>query len=325
MNAEYNQAELFDRYLERRLTLKETKEFEARLKIEPDFSESFRLHKEIDFALLEEEILFFRQELDKIHQESTDEELWKAPMMINPTDQSQLDEAIMEEDVVSLRGQLDQIHTEIDFDIFNEEIPKYTEIEKAVAEQDSVRLNSELDRFDANSEYAYAPVLAELDLLDIEIDQAIMESDVMKLRSEIRAVGDEIAPLVKVIPLQTKINRVIAAAAIVIILISSGLFVGQRSGADNWMDRNLDKLGVESTGPGASRGVDDETDEKIRHAYAKFLEQDYQEALTVYGFVENEYNDGPHTWIYQGIANYELREIEKASNYFLKVLEDDDN
>jgi len=325
MGAEYSQTELFDRYLERRLTLTETKEFEDRLNIDPDFAVSFRLHKEIDFALLEEEIIFFRKELDKIHEENQGEKLGKAPMMISPKEDIKLDEAIMEEDVLSLRSQLNQIHADIDFDVTAEEIASYADVERAVAEQDSARLHDELDRFNSNSEYPVSPELVDRELLESEVDQAIIESDVMSLRSQIKVIAEELMPAVKAIPLRTKVSRVIAAAAMIAILVSSGLFMSQRMGTENWLDQNMDKLGIENVGPGAARGEDDVTDKKILLAYENFLEEDYREALAIYAFVENDNDDSPQTWIYQGISHYELGEFENASNYFKRVIDNNDN
>lgn len=325
MNAEYNQAELFDRYLERRLTLKEMKEFDERLKIDPDFAESFRLHKEIDFALLEQEILFFRQELDKIHQESSIDEIWMAPMMVSPKEDKTMDQAILEEDILSLRSQLEQIHSEIDFEVALEEIPSYSEVERAVAEQDSVLLHDELDRYNAVS-YGDHPEMNEKLVLEGEIDTAIQETDVIQLRSQIRKLADELSPATKkLIPLQTRVNRVVAAAAMIVILVSSGLFVGNRVSSDAWIARNLDKKidGIES--PSIPRGADENSDEKVRTANERFLEGDFKNALTIYQFVENEGNGRPYTWVYQGIANYELKNYELAKAYLNKVLADDDN
>lgn len=326
MNAEYNQTELFDRYLENRLTPKEMKDFEDRLKIDPDFSESFRLHKEIDFALLEKEIQFFREELDKIHEECALDEIGSAPMLISDEDEpSLLDKAIMEEDVLSLRNQLDQIHSDMDFEITEEEIAKYADVERAVLDQDSVKLHVELDKFDAKSEYPITPDFAERELLENAVDQAIMESDVINLRSRITAIGNELVPNTKVIPLRAKVSRVVAAAAVLLILVSSGLFMGQRIGPESWLDRNLDKIGAEEVGPGPARGVDDVTDPMITIAYKDFLNKEYNHALEIYGVVELDGKDVPSTWIYQGIANYELGNYSKASEYFMKVIGNDDN
>lgn len=325
MNTENSLTELFDRYLERRLTLKETRDFEDRLKIDPDFSASFRLHKEIDFALLEQEIMFFRKELDKIHEEGYDEKLLKAPMMISPKEDTELDMAIKEEDVLSLRSQLDQIHAEIDFDISAEDIARYAEVERAVTDQDSVRLHDELKRFNANSGYPVSSELEGRELLESEIDKAISESDVMSFRSHVKEVAEEFEPSVKVIPLRTKVNRAIAAAAVIIILTSSGLFMSQRMGTENWIDNSMDKLSEENVGPGAPRGNDDVTDRMIILAYKNYLEEDFQESLDLYDLVERGNIDGPQTWIYQGIANYKTGKFEVAYDYFKKVIEDNDN
>lgn len=325
MSTENSHTELFDRYLERRLTLKETREFEDRLKIDPDFSASFRLHKEIDFALLEQEIMFFRKELDKIHEESYDEKLLDAPMMISPREDAKLDMAIKEEDVLSLRSQLDQIHSEIDFDISAEDIARYAEVERAVTDQDSVRLHDELDRFNANSGYPVSAELEGRELFESEIDKAIMESDVMSFRSHVKEIAEEFEPSVKVIPLRTKVSRAIAAAAVIIILTSSGIFMSQRMGTENWIDNSMDKLSLENVGPGVPRGDDDVTDKLITMAYKNYLEEDLHEALDIYDLVEDKNIDSPHTWIYQGIANYKIGEFEAAYDYFKKVIEDNDN
>lgn len=319
----FSHTEIFDRYLERRLSVEETKEFEDRLKIDPDFSASFRLHKEVDFSLLEKEILFFRAELDKILAENPDDKQLNAPMMISPKDEVELDKVISDEDVMSLRSQLDQINAEIDFDSSAEDIAKYAEIQRAVTNQDSVRLHNELDNF--NSEYSISHDAKDRDSLESEIEKAIMQSDVMSFRSQINELAEEFEPAVQVIPVRTKVNRIIAAAAAIAILVSSGLFVSQRVGPENWIDNNMDKLGIENVGPGVPRGDDDVTDKMISLAYKNIMEEDYREALDIYGFVEDNNLDGPQTWIYQGVANYETEKFEEAAVYFGKVIIDDDN
>jgi len=325
MSTEHSQTELFDRYLERRLSTEETKEFEDRLKIDPDFSASFRLHKEIDFALLERELIFFRKELDKILEEGYDDDSLSAPMMINAKEDVSLDKAIKDEDVSLLRSYLDKINDEVDFDNSSEEIEKYAEVESAVSDQDSIRLHNELDRFNEKSGYPVSSELDERKLLDSEIDKAIMDSDVMNLRGKLAEIADEFEPSVKINPIRAKARSIIAAAAVIAILVSSGLFMSQRMGTEYWINNGMDKLGLENVGPGVPRGDDDKTDKMIAAAYKNFIEEDYREALTIYGFVEDRDIDGPQTWIYQGIANYYLGEYETAYDYLGKVIKNDDN
>ena len=66
MNTEPILIELFDRYLENDLNIQEMQDFELRLKNDEHFAESFRLHKEVDAALMQEDVMKFRVQLDKI-------------------------------------------------------------------------------------------------------------------------------------------------------------------------------------------------------------------------------------------------------------------
>ena len=56
MNTDLNLSELFERYLENDLTLRERKEFEQRLLTDRTFAERFRLHKEVYRALIDDDI-----------------------------------------------------------------------------------------------------------------------------------------------------------------------------------------------------------------------------------------------------------------------------
>ena len=169
MSVENHQAELFDRYLEKRLTLGETKAFEERLKQDPDFKEAFRLHKEIDFAILEDDLVAFKQELDNIHSESGIDWDENAPMLIDSDEHDDVELAIKEKDILGLRMQLSQIHEEFDSSVNEETAAEYLGIDWAVKNQDSNGLHSELQKFNDMRGFVNSSSASEQTQLEKEI------------------------------------------------------------------------------------------------------------------------------------------------------------
>src|SRR3989339_325945 len=105
-------SELFDRYLEDDLNILDRQEIELRLAQDPAFANRFKLHKEIDQAVMESEIMQFRKQLEMIQTDNPD--LVKdSPMEVARFFEPEIDRAILEEDVMSLRNQLSRIHASI--------------------------------------------------------------------------------------------------------------------------------------------------------------------------------------------------------------------
>ncbi len=325
MSADNNYTELFERYLQYRLNERETKEFEVRLKIDPDFAKAFDLHKEIDKALLEDEIMFFRAELERIHEESKDKQ-WEAPMMLSREEAEELDEAILDQDVLSLRDKLSKIHNEIEAELDQEIVPKYSGIEKAVANQDGLLLHDELGKYEATSDFVEE--LTDEEVLDEEIDKAIAQADVMELRQKLDRISKEMAPETKVVPMITKVKRVVAVAAVILLVASSGLIINNLTDTDRFVDHEFEKFIMEMADPGMARGgADDLVDSRmaVTKGFQKFNEGDYINAIDFYKVAEPQAEDKIDVWSKIGQSYYMLEQYEDAIPYFQKVIQDNDN
>ena len=322
MNADNDHTELFERYLEGNLNDREFKEFEARLLIDPDFRMEFNIHKELDSALMQEEIMFFRAELETLMANQEAEE-WEAPMMLSKAESDLLDEAILDQDVMSLKEQLGQIHAEVEAELENEYIPKYSGIERAVADQDSVLLHDELEKFDSN--VLVGAKLTDEEVLDEEIDLAIMQSDVIDLRAKLDSIATELVTETKVIPMSTKIKRVVSIAAVVMVLLGSGIVSLNLAGTDQQVKRIIKSTINEMVDPGSARGVEEDANNMLLTAYSYFVEKDYEKAITSYETVDDGGFGIPESWIRLGECYYQIKDYENAVITLEKVIADDDN
>ncbi|MBT3243922.1 MAG: tetratricopeptide repeat protein [Bacteroidetes bacterium] len=323
MSVENHQAELFDRYLEKRLTLGETKAFEERLKQDPDFKEAFRLHKEIDFAILEDDLVAFKQELDNIHSESGIDWDENAPMLIDSDEHDDVELAIKEKDILGLRMQLSQIHEEFDSSVNEETAAEYLGIDWAVKNQDSNGLHSELQKFNDMRGFVNSSSASEQTQLEKEIDQAISESNVIDFRIKTSQIANEVQPSVKTVSLQSKLVQIASIAAVILILVGSGIIFGpDKSNAD----RLLKGSSFDFAGPGDPRGATAETRSfQLQSAYQEYQSGDYKTAAKLYNFIEGAGLGVPESWMYYGISLYETERLDEAEKYFSKVLINDDN
>ena len=320
--------ETFDRYLEGQMSRRERIEFEARLKIDPDFADAFELHKEIDFILFQDELNFFRQELDKIIQQN-DGPGRSAPMMLNRNENEDLEEAILDQDVMNLRNKLADIFADVEEEVANEEIPHLAPIERAVAEQDAVALHDELDKLNIDPDFAVAVGMSPEEVLSSEIDQAIRETDVIEFRSTLGNIAEELMPTKtrRVVAFQSPMIRAIAAAAMVILLVSSGWLISNQTGGIDDMVSRMDRVSDSDFGPGPARGgLDDESGNPwVDYAYDEFMGGEFEDAAKAYQIIEETSQAGAHTWIYQAKSLYQIKDYAEAMKYFEKVNADNNN
>jgi len=226
MNADKNYVELFERYQNGLMTSFEEAAFSARLESDADFAEAFEIFKELDKALIEEELLKFKAYLEEIHNETKSEWSVASPMMIEQDDEiDEIDQAILDQDIISLRDKLEKIHHEIDDEIETTDVPAYQGIERAVADQDAIDLRKELERFNESLDQAHAPVINEDERLELEVNHAIMDDRIISFRNKLGEIASEVIPEPKVIPLFKKITmKPAAAAAIALLVLATGLF-----------------------------------------------------------------------------------------------------
>lgn len=232
MNTEINLSELFDRYLENDLNILERQEFELHIRNDREFAERFRLHKEVDRALIEDDILRFRQQLEIIGLNNS-ELVQAAPMVIAEEVIPEIDQAILELDIMALRAQLNRIHSSVLEEVDPVEIGGYAGIEEAILNQDSVALNKELNAFE---ELVMAEGInqdLEMTLFMQDVDKAIMQKDVMSLRNKLEEIGERSIVTPKSVPIQRRVITIAssAVAAVFLLLLAGTLFLSSASGS----------------------------------------------------------------------------------------------
>jgi len=230
MNTDFNLTELFDRYLENDLNIIEKQAFELRIKEDFTFSERFKLHKEVDKALVEDDILGFRRQLERIGNKNS-ELLQSVPMILSEEVTPEVDNAILQQDVMALRDQLNRIHSSVVEEVDAVEISGYSGIEQAILSQDTIALNRELGIFeDLMTNGNDVPDL-ELTFLNQDVDNAILQDDVMDLRAALSELGDRATAKTKTVRLtrRTITYASTAIAAVFILVFAGGIFLSQNS------------------------------------------------------------------------------------------------
>ena len=282
MNTDTNLSELFDRYLENDLNILERQKFDLCLKVDLAFAERFRLHKEVDKALIEDDILCFRQQLEKVGCNNS-ELIQSTPMVITGELDPELDHAILEQDVMALRNQLSRIHSCVIEEVDPIEITGYSGIERAILNQDSLALSQELGAFEelvSNEEVIQDNYLSSF-IQDVE--RAIMQEDVMSLRAALSEIGETAVTTKKTIPLRRKaIAYASSAIAAVFILVFAGaIFLNQNSGSIT-SERTFTKYFHPYDGNGAKRGASDEGNRIIERGMQKYNSGDFVISLELF-------------------------------------------
>lgn len=316
MNTDFILSELFDRYLENDLTNMGRQEFELRLKLDLAFAERFRLHKEVDKALMEDDILNFRLQLKKIGRNNS-ELVHAAPMVIAEAPTPEIDHAILEQDVMALRDQLNRIHTSVIEEVDPIEIEGYSGIEHAILNQDSLALNRELGVFEDIVSGNQLIQGGELSLLNQKVDKAILQEDVMSLRGTLSEIGEMAVASKKTISIQRKVITYAssAVAAVFILLIGSAILFNQNSGSLN-SERTFSKYFQPYDGIGTKRGLSEESDGVIQLGIEKYNKGEYANALEVFDACISNDNRSQTVLFFAGSSALNLGDPDKALSYF---------
>jgi tetratricopeptide (TPR) repeat protein len=316
MNTDLNLSELFDRYLENDLNILERQEFNLRIKNDLAFAERFRLHKEVDKALIEDDILNFRIQLEKISAENA--ELVRAtPMVIAEELTSEIDHAIIEQDVMALRAQLNRIHTSVMEEVDPVEIMGYSAIEQAILNQDSQALNRELGVFEELMLNDKIVQDNELFHLSQNVDRAILEDDVMNLRTTLNELGKRAVPGRRTIPIRRKVITYASAAvaAVFLMVIGSSLFFNANSGTLT-SDRVFSKYFQAYDGIGNKRGPSEESDRIIDLGIQKYNKGEFANALELFEASMGNSHTNETILLYAGSSSLITGDPDKALRYF---------
>jgi len=316
MKTDFNLSELFDRYLENDLNIHEKQEFELRIKVDSAFAERFRLHKEVDKALIEDDILSFRLQLEKIG--TNNSELVQAtPMVIAEALTSEIDYAILEQDVMALRDQLNRIHTSVIEEVDPIGITGYSGIEQAILYQDSLALNRELGVFEELVLNNGVVQNNESSLLSQNVDSAILQEDVMSLRATLCEIGEMAVATKKTIPMRRKVIAYAstAIAALFLMVIGSTIYLNQNSGSLT-SERTFSNYFKSYDGIGNKRGPSDEGNRIVELGIQKYNKGEYVNALELFEACISDDNRNETILLYAGSSALITGDPDKALRYF---------
>ncbi|HBB92736.1 MAG: hypothetical protein A2X22_04505 [Bacteroidetes bacterium GWF2_49_14] len=311
-------SELFDRYLEDDLNILDRQEIELRLAQDPAFANRFKLHKEIDQAVMESEIMQFRKQLEMIQTDNPD--LVKdSPMEVARFFEPEIDRAILEEDVMSLRNQLSRIHASIIDDVDASEIPGYAIIEEAIINQDAVVLQAELKEFTNSRLSGALPEELEGIKLSREIDQALLEEDVMELREKLTAIGDQVTGKTLVVSSRRKIITTITSIAAVLTFLISGTIVLMQNPTISGNQR-LSGMFENYGSISESRGPVDAVNKITNTAVHLYNNKQYPLAGPLFDvYLEQNDSDDEVVKVYAGHCALETNDPDKGIRYLSSI------
>ncbi|MCX6223201.1 MAG: tetratricopeptide repeat protein [Bacteroidia bacterium] len=319
MNTDFSLSELFDRYLENDLNILERQEFELRIKADLAFAERFRLHKEVDQALIEDDILSFRLKLEKIRTKNS-ELVQVTPMVISEELKPEIDHAILEQDVMALRDQLNRIHSLVIEEVDPVEIKGYSGIERAILNQDSMALNTELGVFEELVSRDEVIQDNYLSFFNQDVDQAIMQEDVMSLRSRLEDIGERTVGDRKTIPMSRRVITYAstAVAAVFILVFAGSLFLRQTS-ASLTSERTFSKYFMPYDAMGIKRGGSETGYGAFELGLQKYNKGELKNALEFFELSISESKINDQVLIYAATSAMFTGDPDKALRYLGKL------
>lgn len=299
MNIDLNLSELFDRYLENDLNIHEMKEFDLRLKNDKSFSDSFRLHKEVDNALIEDDIMNFRRQLEKIGVRNSDLTLL-APMVVAEEITPEIDKAILEQDIIALRGQLTRIHN--------------TVIEELNSAAVSYEMSADIEPEEVEADIKDERISALIE----DIDKAIMQEEVMALRSKLELIGKKTLTSKKTIHIRRRIlTYASSAVAAVFILLAAGyIFLNQNSSNSESSQPAFSEYFKAYDGISTRRGPAEYGKSVVELGIQKFNNGDYASAYELFKACMDDNSSSQVVKLYAGSCEYFLGNPDNALRLF---------
>lgn len=228
------------------------------------------------------------------------------------------DLAIAETDIIELRATLQEIRkTETSTSRKMNEVERY--LHRELTEE-------ELTVFEAEMENN-PDLVAEVDL-SREIDIAIHENDVMELRARLDAINKDIISekrrersLFTQIPRKKLVAVSVAASLILLLGINGMISKNDLSGPAELYE----KYYTTYPGAGISRSSGTSLDREMSIALLHFNEENYDEALRLFGEILNKDSDNPVGNFYSGMAYQETGQYEKAIASYQHVIQTGNN
>jgi len=305
-------AELTELFLTNQLSNEDRQEFLQILDNNPDFREYLSLFQEIDQAIGQQDVMMLRQDLDNIFDAASEKWLNEAPMLIAENQNDEIEAAIIENDIMNLRSLLKDIHElhrdEFEYDGKQQQTPapEILITEPAIHTTETV-----------------SPAF---DIPEDEIDMAIMEADVMNLRSQLQDIANQSQQVSTGRPWFRRISSISAAAAVIIMLIVGGTFwlsfSDQGLKPEKLVDKYFEPINYRSPVRGESAA---DFSRWMDKAYSHYRDGNYKEALEFFEILEEESQGSPEIVTHAGICLWKLNRPKEALEHFNEVISDQDN
>jgi hypothetical protein len=225
--------------------------------------------------------------------------------------------AIAESDILELRANLNKIqHSEIQKSASIEELEKYLN-----NELNSVHLAS----FEANIA-SNKKLREEIELIK-DIDKALIETDIMQLRYNLKNISEQIddgkqkeRSFIGKFRIKHLIPYTTVAASIVFILVFSGIFSSRESSPELYQ-----KFYTKYEIAGTVRSADISQNNTFSLAMQKYENQQYEEALTLFTKVIADDPNNIASHFYSGASLQETGRYSKAISEYENVIINKDN
>jgi tetratricopeptide (TPR) repeat protein len=165
---------------------------------------------------------------------------------------------------------------------------------------------------------------SELELY-MEVDEALAETEIMNLRSQLKELHEEVVPKIeKAVARKPRIRIVhMAVAATLLILFTYGSFDLIKYGTGDQRVLNKYYSPLEMTM--VNRSSNSDINILMHSALMLYDKAKYKEAVTAFQQVLEKDPSQMASRLYCGISFFEIKEYQKASNNLIQIIEHKDN
>lgn len=169
------------------------------------------------------------------------------------------------------------------------------------------------------------PILQSEMNLYVEVDEALADTEVLNLRSQLMNMQDEFLPEVGKASVRKPAKRIfqIAAASAILALLTIGSFNLFRFGAGN--QRIMGKFYTPYEMTMVNRSANSDINVIMHQALTLYDSKEYKEAVKLFEKVLEKDPSQMSTRLYSGISYMEIKEYQKAKNSFVSIIEQNDN
>jgi tetratricopeptide (TPR) repeat protein len=161
--------------------------------------------------------------------------------------------------------------------------------------------------------------------LYMEVDEALADTEILNLRSQLRELHEDLIPELEKVSSRRQGRYVfrMAAAATLLLLITYGSFNLLRYGTGD--QRLLKKFYFPYEMTMVNRSDNSDINIMMHEALRLYENKKYKEAVNLFDQVLEKDPSQMASRLYSGISLLEIKEYEKASNSFKQIIEHKDN